>query len=288
LFTHLSKPNIKKLALFLINDYGELPYRTFHGFHEILGLGVKRGSNLFLKADERSQIKVLFERQVGDLIGLLTITNETDRLTTQSLVHDEKFSNALVAINDIRLFSYADTISINNECYKTPLGGHLTVQYTDELIINHTQIVVCENLAPFINLHCYKHLLPESLYDAVFVYRGNGTSVSGVYKLCESTDAVVGVMSDLDLAGLVIANTIPNVRFSLYPDEADLLGLCPIQQPQLWVKQFALHSCAEKYTKDTPLEAHFTYLALNSSGITQEGMFTSNASLKVINSIKGI
>ena len=275
----LTKPKLKKLASCLLNDFGHLAFASYKDLNEELGFGKKRGDNLFLTADERKQLTKLFENQIGDLIGFLSIDSETDRITTQGVVRDEKSSNHVVTVNDIRMWTFNSIMHINNNVYHLPQDGHLTYQYTPNLTVEHSQVIVCENLAAFIGLSKYKHLLPESVHDALFIYRGNGTQVSGVYKLCANMKALVGVMSDLDLAGIVIACTMPNASFALYPNMKDLPLLAKTKQPLLWVKQFNLHDCAEKQAKLNNLDVYFEYLEENCIGVTQEANFAKDVSL---------
>jgi hypothetical protein len=280
----LSKQNKIILAKFIDKGVGTLSFSKFGKALSTYGLGVRREHYVYLTLTEKKDLTKLFELEIGEIEFFSDFNEEADRIEMQGNSIDEKLSKLTVTINDIRMFSFNGKYHINNETFSLPSNANLTMHYEEVTSVEHESIVICENLTPFIQLGDYRELLPQELSNALFIYRGNGTSVSGVYKLCNKMSNKIIAMTDLDPAGIVIASTIPNVSAALYP-HINILRQSPLlkHQKKLWVKQQRFVDAAKEYSDNNEISQLFKYIENKSVGITQEAMFVANLKFKKIN-----
>jgi hypothetical protein len=280
----LSKQNKIILAKFIDKGVGTLSFSKFGQILASYGLGVRREHYVYLSPAEKRDLAKLFELEIGEIEFFSDFNENADRVEMQGSSVDEKLSKLAVTVNDIRMFSFSGKYHINSESFVLPPNSNLTMHYNDVTTIEHDIIVVCENLTPFIQLGGYRRLLPQELTDALFIYRGNGTSVSGVYKLCNKVPNKIIAMTDLDPAGIVIANTIPNVSAVLYPKSSSLEQTSSLKhQNKLWDKQHRFIDSAKEYSIKNELYSLFKYLENKSAGVTQEAFFSSNLNLELFN-----
>jgi hypothetical protein len=277
----LSKQNKIILAKFIDKGVGTLSFNKFGKVLSTYGLGVRREHYVYLTLTEKKDLTKLFELEIGEIEFFSNFNEEADRIEMQENSIDEKLSKLAVTINDIRMFSFSGEYHINGKTFDLPSNANLTMHYEEVTSVEHEIIVICENLTPFIQLGHYKELLPQELANALFIYRGNGSSVSGVYKLCNKMQNKIIAMTDLDPAGIVIANTIPKVSAVLYPNIDNLRHSISLKhQSKLWEKQQKFVNAAEEYSDDSELALYFKYLEAKAAGITQEAFFAANLDLK--------
>ncbi len=277
----LSKQNKIILAKFIDKGVGTLSFSKFGKALSTYGLGVRREHYVYLTFTEKKDLTKLFELEIGEIEFFSDFNEEADRIEMQGNSIDEKLSKLAVTINDIRMFSFNGKYHINNEAFSLPSNANLTMHYEEVTSIEHEIIVICENLTPFIQLGDYRELLPQELSNALFIYRGNGTSISGVYKLCNKMPNKIIAMTDLDPAGIVIANTIPRVSAVLYPYIDSLRQSISIKhQKKLWDKQQRFVDAAKDYSDNNEVSTLFKYIENKSAGITQEAIFSANLGLK--------
>ncbi|MCF6459174.1 hypothetical protein [Pseudoalteromonas sp. MMG024] len=278
----LSKQSKITLAKFLDKGVGRLSFNKFGKVLSSYGLGTRREHYVYLTRAEKNDLAKLFELEIGEIEFFSEFNEESDRIELQGSSIDEKLSRIAVTLNDIRMLSFNGKYQINDQIFELPLNANLTMHYNEITSINHKVIVICENLTPFIQLGRYRNLLPTELIDALFIYRGNGSSVSGVYKLCNKLSNKVVAMTDLDPSGIVIANTIPNVSAVLYPQIDCLNHSTSLKhQKTLWNKQQRFIDSAEKYSARNETSLLFDYIKDKSIGVTQEAMFSAKLNLRL-------
>ena len=234
------------LAKYLNKGLGTLAYSKFSDLLSVYGLGTRKQQSLYLTLPERNELKKLFELKIGEIEFFALYDNSLNRIDIKRHSVSDKVSSQSVTINDVRMFTLDSVFNVNDTTTPLLSNANLIMQYEDITSIEHDVIVICENLTPFIQLQKYQDLLPSELTNALFIYRGNGSSVSGVYKLCKRVTSTVYVMADLDLSGLVITNTIPNARYALYPmiealSDANAL----LHQENLWQDQQQFFNAAK-------------------------------------------
>ena len=269
------------LAQYLFKGVGRLPFKKFNEVLSHYGLGSRRQDSVYLSQQEKDDLSKLFELEVGNIEFYSQYDKNINRIEMQKHSVSEKASGLNISVNDIRMFTFNPSYRLNGEVVSALQHSQLIMQYESIYSIEHDAIVVCENLEPFIQLENFRELFPNFLSNALFIYRGNGTAVSGVHKLCERATNTIYVMSDLDPSGIVIANTIPNASFALYPcidsiEQRTLLKL----QPKLWSEQQQFVDAAKRYSKNNDLETLFNFLQKKSAGITQEAMFAERLKLE--------
>lgn len=276
----LNKRQLEYLAKYIDDQASTLPFKSFGALLQEMGFGIKRQQNLYLNEKERTDLANLFKRQVGEPKAILNNNDRANRIDTQKDILFEKHGNQAVAKNDIRMFSFSGVYACNGREYSLPTNGNLVLQGDTIKSIEHEIVVVCENLTTFINLYQFKSLLPASMTDALFIYRGQASSIQSVYQLLIKLNNRVVAMTDLDLAGIVISSTIPNVSAWLFPNIDKIKDMKKYNaQSLLWDNQIQFSASAKQYCEDHNMP-FYLLLENEQAGLTQEAMFAHRLNLE--------
>jgi hypothetical protein len=210
--------------------------------------------------------------------GFPTVSSESDfndRIEAARHVGNEKITTNSVTHDRVLALFPNHSVKLGGQTL--PKGRAMDLTIEEALTLNNSEMLVIENLAPFLNAQQYDNLtslLPE---DCVVVFRG----MSG----CYSSKAVIKLLSefrsrktgwfDFDPAGLAL----------LGHDLFDCILLPNIDEMKEGLASGALISDPQKFygqnNKNTPvkLERYKQFMQTNKLGMSQEYMFATNLKL---------
>ncbi|TWX73764.1 DUF4230 domain-containing protein [Colwellia sp. C1TZA3] len=279
----LTKPQKTTLAKLLKKRAGTLPLPQFMSVHSSYGLGTIAGKSLRLSSQDFSELTLLFNKEIGSIDGFLMAKQALNRIEVSGFVHNEKQHTTAVMNNDIRIASLNGEIKVNDKVTSIPEYTSMTFQYHDIQTIEHDCVVVCENLQVFISLITIKPLLPESVQKALFIYRGHGKALGGVYRLCQRLSCPVIGMTDLDPKGIEIAYTLPRASACLYPNLETLKAFdLNTGRSDLWQAQANAILTAQRLSASSQqISALLEHLKNRASCYTQEILANQQARLEL-------
>ena len=184
------------------------------------GIGTKRGKSVYFYERDRQAIREWLEAK-GFSIKPVDMSGMS-RAERLDLTPHEKAGGETVKRNRISIKALAgQALVIGGQPIDLPEESHLDVDWTNIVSqIDHRCIMVVENYENFNRIHETSFKLPVEYHSPLVVYRGDPyeSRIENVLAFLEKAKLPVMAFVDADLAGIVIAASLPWFVGMLTPD----------------------------------------------------------------------
>ena len=177
--------------------------KTWQEIHDETGLGVIVGKEVAFTAEERQKLRVYIQHKTGLDPSDSKVTVPATRHETSKINADEKTFKATVFSHLLRVGrASGDPIQTIHDDAILPVGCFLSIAASN-LDLTGEVVVIVENGDLMSHLHELNW--PDSLCNALFIYRGHSHDVNKLkFLLKESYPKRVLGFFDFDPAGLLI------------------------------------------------------------------------------------
>jgi hypothetical protein len=256
--------------------------QTWQDIHDDYAVGqIKRGK-IQLTAMDKQQLRELVRCQIGmDLTkNSVSDLNNLHREQVLNIANNEKLAGRAVKQNRIAIKPLPNQrLSINQQHYDFPTDGHLDIALENLRHVTHDSILVIENYRCFDRLDLLNIQLGPRFKHPLVVYRGD--KEYGCTKLLQQLKLPVLAMTDIDPAGLMIAQALPYFAALIAPELSVMESYLNAANPHLYSKQLAQCYNALEVTKYPPIRQFWQLIKHHQAGVVQEHWLNDNVELLI-------
>lgn len=218
----MNKQQLQVIERALASDQELFPLnQTWTAIHQDYNIGLTQANKLKLSVQDKSELRQLVKHKTGISLNHHNMSDFSDLTREESLALaiNEKLAGQAVKANRLALRTIADKpLQINQKTYHLPDSGFLDIALDSIHSIEHGCVLVVENYRCFDGLANMSLNLAGPFHDPIVLYRGdNSYSENTLRLLLKRLNLPTLAMPDIDLQGLVIAQSLPNIAGLVAP-----------------------------------------------------------------------
>jgi len=285
----MNKQQLRVLARALADNKEFYPLnQTWQAIHQDYNIGLTLGNKLQLSAVDKAELSFLVKQQTGIDLQAQAISDFANlhREQALALAIDEKLAGLAAKRNRLALkATTGKALTINQQQYQLPDSGFLDLALETVFSVEHDCVIVVENFRCFDGFAKINLQLTAAFENPLVLYRGdNQFSEKTMRQLLAQLKLPVLAMPDIDLQGLVIAQSLPYVAGLLAPtfnELAQLLADPLIGNRNLYAQQLA--GCQQKLANSASPAIQQLWRLLNAQQacIVQEYWLSGEIELKI-------
>jgi len=195
--------------------------QTWADIHREYNIGLTMANKLKLSRQDKAELILLVKQITGLDLNQHTMANfnQLNREEALTINVHEKMAGQAVKKKRLAIKTTANKLlKINQQQYQLPDSGFLDMALSAMHSAQHDCVLVIENFRCFDTLANMSLNLSRPFQNPLVVYRGDNVySEHTVHQLLMQLALPVLVMPDIDLQGLVIAQSLPQVAGLVAP-----------------------------------------------------------------------
>ncbi len=258
--------------------------QSWQEIHQEYALGQLANGKIILVANDKQQLRELVRCELGVDLSQHRVSdfNNLHREQALALGNNEKLAGLAVKRNRLAIKALPNQrININQQSYSLPPFAHLDIALENINQVGHDCILVIENYRCFDRLDGMRFQLTERFSQPLVVYRGDKEYRCS--QFLQQTKLPVLAMTDIDPAGLIIAQSLPYVVALVAPELSVLESILinkDVANPTLYSKHANYHSALER-SEQLTIRQFWQLLKRYQAGVVQEHWLNADVELLI-------
>lgn len=259
--------------------------QTWEDIHHDYAIGQLNRGKIKLTAIDKQQLSDLVRCQTGmDLTkNRVSDLNSLHREQALTIANNEKLAGVAVKNNRLAIKPLPNqSLHINQQHYALPSSAHLDIALENLHHVAHDCILVIENYRCFDRLDFLNIQLIPRFSQPLVVYRGDKDY--SCLQLLQQLKLPVLAMTDIDPAGLVIAQTLPYIAALVAPElsvvESCLKDTCTAN-PNLYTTQLAQYHNTLEASAYPMIRNFWQLIKHHQAGVVQEHWLNTDVELLI-------
>jgi hypothetical protein len=243
--------------------------------HREYNIGATLGNKIRVSARDKKEMIGLVKQVTGLDLRKASVDGFASLSRSEALerTRDEKWAGRKVSADRLAVKAMpGKLLSLNGQALALPNRCHLDIAGESLNSLEHEAILVVENYECFDRIDQISWALDEPYSNPLANYRGDPhtSNAQAVNEFLRGRKTPVLAMTDLDPAGLLISQSLPNLTGLVAPDFETLERLFALGNPDLYHKQ---RPGTERILENSPhpiIRRVWELIELNQKAIVQE------------------